>query len=470
MKKMIKILSAVILSLFVFTACENNDGPIIHRMEEGKIVVYSGKKPAKGLITNTINDGTDVIKVSEVYVDKGVPAKDFKLYATDGKTFIEGKGKWKDGMFEGEITGHNFDFDDNLHLTAKGTFKFNPDVILRYRGDFFEALEVVETIYDGVYDSNFRKYSVKKGKLDGEALEYTPYDAGGEKKYYLSLKGTYKDDKKEGKFTEYNISGMVVSEKEYKNDELNGKVLNYDEEGNLKTESEFKDGKRNGLFTKYYPDKKVQYTVVFKDDKLEGPYKEYYENGKLNISSSFKNGEQDGVREIFGEDGHKLGEETYVKGELQGKFCEYDENGNKKKEGTIEYGKLHGPVTFYKNGIRHKTVNYTLGYEDGMSYEYNNKGVLVFSAEWVKGQKTSNCVWYDKDGNKVQEYMGNIRTTYYPNGNKRTEGKYTDRGDRVGYYIEYYENGNKKYEAQYYYDLFTNVKYYTEDGKLKSKK
>ena len=78
--------------MFIFTlllflmGCDNNEGPFTSRMENGKKVLYSGDKLAKGWIEKTINDyntGNNV-KISEIYFDKGIPAGDFKLYSING--------------------------------------------------------------------------------------------------------------------------------------------------------------------------------------------------------------------------------------------------------------------------------------------------------------------------------------------------------------------------------------------------
>lgn len=449
MKRITKILPVIILSAVMLTGCDNNEGPFSRRMENGHQVLYSGEKPAKGMITNTVDNlNNTVTKVSEMYVDKGLPAGDFKLYDTSGNLLAEGKGKWKNGMFDGEIVDYLMGSDNKS--VVKGTFNLDSDALLDFEGSGGEVVEMEGTLYNGSCKRKSLSFNKKDGLIDGEYLVYVYGNSYPEGKpvSFLSEKGNYIAGKREGKYTYYSASDVVAKEENYKNGMLNGKTIIYDENGNIDKEIEYRDGKMNGLYIEYYPNGKIDNSVMFVDDVMNGPFKKYYESGQIEISSSVKNGNQDGVRVIFAENGNKISEETYVNGEPEGRYCEYDENGKKKVEGDRSNRHWNGLVTYYENGIPVKGIYYFHGMDSG------------------------DRVWYDKEGHKIKDYVWPNRTEYYPNGNKKNEGNYDRSGVRMDYYIEYYENGNKKYETLYDHDTrapYDEV-YYNEDGTVKSGK
>lgn len=501
MKKMPKIISAIVLSVFMFTACDNNKGPYIKKMENGHQVIYSGEKPAKGMISHSINNSNNTwTRVLELYVNKGIPAGDFKLYDIYGHLLIDAKGKWKKGMFDGEIFFH--DIEDDVfteccgvvkkEINMKGTFKISPDKILDYEGNYDDAREIVESFYNGTAKSDFLKITMKDGLPDGDYEYYKEYTDEGKIKFFLISKGKYKAGEYDGKCVSYmgpgklhfekeyknglldgdvryyNYDGKIVSEYEYKDDNLDGTSKDYYENGQLNTSCTYKNDELDGLYEKYYENGQLNISCTYKNDELDGSYKEYYENGQLNISTSYINGKQNGLRETFTKNGNRISEENYVNGNIDGKFCEYDENGNKKVEGTKKNGRYNGVITFYKNGIKYKEGPYKNGVEHGLIYEYNEKGIPILASEYENGSQDRNSanIYFDAAGNKSKAYMNGKFIIYYPSGNIKKEVENDE--DRQGrrHLIEYYENGNKKYEADYFSKKLYNELHYDEDGIL----
>ena len=208
--------------MFIFTlllflmGCDNNEGPFDIRMENGKRILYSNDKPAKGWVQTTWNNmnGTTTV-VSEIYYDKGRPAGDFKLYNNMGELLILGEGKWKNDTFEGEVQELK-EFD----AIAKGTFTEDLAMnLIVFNGYYYYkngfAYNFLKTGsyrsskgYDGISPVEF---FLKNGKFDGEGRINWPN--GNPKSVEI-----YKD-------------GIVQNQK------------NYSEDGVLHTEKFYKDGK-----------------------------------------------------------------------------------------------------------------------------------------------------------------------------------------------------------------------------------
>lgn len=146
-----KVILIIILGLTVLlTGCDNNKGPYETRKENGKLVLYSDGKLAKGWITNTVQDrsGNSII-VSEIYYDKGLPAGDFILRNLNGYTVAEAKGKWtRPGSFKGTMNSHN--------SKSKGIYSINSNYLI----DFEKHLEfpIKECLMDGEYSGHIFIY------------------------------------------------------------------------------------------------------------------------------------------------------------------------------------------------------------------------------------------------------------------------------------------------------------------------
>ena len=83
----------------------------------------------------------------------------------------------------------------------------------------------------------------------------------------IRSKGTYKNGELDGKYEEYNETGIKIIETEYSNGQKNGKEIEYNDDGSLYMESEFKNNKRNGI-TKRYTDNIVTSEETYVDGKL----------------------------------------------------------------------------------------------------------------------------------------------------------------------------------------------------------
>lgn len=275
MKKIILSLFTALL-LFI-TGCDNNEGPFEIRVEQGKKVLYSGKKPAKGWIQNSIyNKWKDAnVVVYEIYFNKGVPAGDFKLYNYNGELVVDGKGKWSKNGFEGTIE------EPLSYGKGKGIYNIDPDFLISFNGENYSEFSY-KTLIDGNYSGSDSQFRVVNNKFEDSLYKFTSDGS------MLLLKADFKNGKRHGEYLEYDAcTGNLVYEIDYIEGKCDGKYKFYDfRDGKLIEDIEYKNGKRHGKYLKYIYDS-LSEEGQYKDGKRQGIWK-YYDLGKLSYIEEYK--------------------------------------------------------------------------------------------------------------------------------------------------------------------------------------
>lgn len=209
-----KLLLVILLgTALLLSGCDNNKGPFEIRRENGVVVLYSNNKPAKGIVQKKVkNNNNEIVIVSEIFFDKGIAVKEFKLYNLNGEMIVEGNGLWEENNFTGTVKEKGNTFVGN------GIFNINRDFLIAYQGK--ESLD------------NFVEKTLRNGK-------YTQY---------------YKD-------------GTIHAKLNLQNGKVNGRCIIYYENGNTMTINNFKDGKLDGEWLYYYENGDLRYSSNYKDGK-----------------------------------------------------------------------------------------------------------------------------------------------------------------------------------------------------------
>lgn len=214
-----------------------------------------------------------------------------------------------------------------------------------FTGKFIEKAEEGELISERNY---------VKGLLNGEFIDWT-----GRETRYIKIKGTYKNNKLFGEYTEWWRPDDKKKECFYdENGELHGKMIIHDGLS-VKEISEiqfYNHGAKDGTWTRFFSDGKINHTRNYKNGKENGENLEYYENG------------------------NKRYQENYVSGKRTGLLSEWYENGQLKYTCEYSNGKKNGKeIFFYPNGKIEK---------EGMFVNENKKG---------------HFIWYKQDGTISEE-------------------------------------------------------------------
>ena len=276
---------------------------------------------------------------------------------------------------KGEVTAETFVND----IKQGPTTYYYPDGKVRLIVNFVDGLEngiARELDEDGTvitymeYKKGFLVSRERINRKDSKGLKQ------GRWKYFydnntVKLEGTYKDDKRNGYFKDYDENGSLLSVKKYVNDVEQVEVQ---EIASLK------------LKTDYYPSGKVKTVASYNGDVPEGVRREYSEDGKITAGYIFTKGALTGEG-IVDEEGNKEGDwreyytdgtlrsvGAYSKGKTIGNWKYYFENGKLESEGKYtKSGLLDGIWRWYfDDGSIRRIQSYIAGMEDGEYEEHDD--------------------------------------------------------------------------------------------------
>ena len=401
MKRILRFILFLLL-VIVFVSCgENNEGPFETRKENGKLVLYSDNKLAKGWVEQIYTDSNSGItyKMSEIEYDKGLPTGKFKYYNGNGNLVFDADLKKKGDIYKGTVKiGVE---QDNI---LKGEFNLNSDwiVINKDTRIFLTSYLVLvfskEVLYNGSVDGPLLKLNKINGTLDGI---YEEYHENGK----LFKKGKYKNGKKDGRWEGYDENGQLRGKSNYKNGKLDGIGEAYDKNGQLDIRAEYKDGVFNGMYEgrgikvkykngnydgiyeRYNNFKKLIERIEYSDGIKNGVYELYDDNGeKIIVKGNYKNDLKDGIWEDYDENGQLRTKSNYKNDLRDGIYEEYHENGKLFKKGKYKNGEKDGRWEGYdKNGQLRGESNYKNGKLDGIATLYNTDGSFDQEIEYKDG-------------------------------------------------------------------------------------
>jgi antitoxin component YwqK of YwqJK toxin-antitoxin module len=173
-----------------------------------------------------------------------------------------------------------------------------PDGTVMYEGTFVDNHPVGE--FRRFFDSGTLKSFLVYNTSGTEALATMYHDNG-----YLSSKGKYKNQKKEGPWLFYSsfTEGYLLSEENYSANLRNGQSLKYYPDKTVAERIFYKNDLKQGEWTQYYRSGKICLRSGFLNDKVNGKYEVLYENGKLQFAGQYKNDVRDGTWLIYNKDG-----------------------------------------------------------------------------------------------------------------------------------------------------------------------
>lgn len=108
------------------------------------------------------------------------------------------------------------------------------------------------------------------------------------------------NQKKDGKYVEFNALGNLIHESFFKNGNRHGEFKNFNEDGQLLVHMFYHEGEKHGHCKEYDNEGNLELDCTFKNGKHQGIYKEFlrgnliqeiiYDNGNPTKTSSYKNG------------------------------------------------------------------------------------------------------------------------------------------------------------------------------------
>lgn len=345
----------------------------------------------------------------------------------------------------------------------------------------------------------------------------------------LKETGTKVNGKKEGPWTEYLITGKFKSHCNYSGGLLHGTFAEFDMNGKFKREGYYKNGKLAGTeyhyedgalvkkITRFSTDsnsvfKETQYDAYSGIVRAEGyrvatkrdsSWKYFDEKGNLKATESFSKGKREGVAMRYYPDG-KIAERAEFKGGLlngvrlmltqTGDTTEYGSyTANKKNgyfistevvavpdliheerpfiiQGTYKDGVMEGDfVIRYPSGAVAGYETYAGGKLDKRRTLFNEKGIMVYSGDYIMNKKNGTEKFFYDDG-KIRKQVNYVNgkpegkeLNYFQNGKISEEAIYKD--GVITKFVRYYETGKKRQEITYENGKMVSRENYDENGK-----
>ena len=199
--------------------------------------------------------------------------------------------------------------------------KMYPDETIMYDGFFKDDHPVGE--FKRYYENKSLK-SVLIYSDDGRKAVATIYHPNGT----TSSKGTYIDQKKEGKwqfFSAHN-NGYLLCEEFYSGNLRNGPSVNFYPDSSIAERLTYFNDKKQGERIQYHPSGTISLKSHYLNGKLDGKFEVWFENGAIEYSGQYKNDSRDGPWVIYKNDGTIKYKINYLAGVTKDRQMDIDES------------------------------------------------------------------------------------------------------------------------------------------------
>jgi len=215
---------------------------------------------------------------------------------------------------------------------------------------------------------------------------------------------------------------------------------------------------RDGYNKLYYPNGKLSSEGTIRDGKPDGYWKSYFENGKIKSEGNRKNFVLDSLWKFYTAKGLMSVSQEYASGKKNGYKSTFEPSEKDSTVGVLISKEhyvndtLQGTAYYYKKGKLHQTIPYKWGLAEGKSYEFSPDSlitsIIIYKGGFVK--KVTKINQYNTEGHKEGLWQ-----TFFANGEVKWEGTYTD-GKRDGYFKTYNETGSLLTIEKYINDVLQN--------------
>lgn len=415
----------------------------------------------------------------------------------------EGKHKYlnENGNLAGELNfknneldGYQKYFDEKGTLIEEKSFK-NGKVDGTRTAYYSNGLKsVVENYVDDVLNGLGTSYYVNGGKQcevnfvqgerDGKLVCLYPNGS-------IKSESNYVKGKLNGPYLSYNQVGDITETYTCVNDLINGKYLEYYDGKLIKSETEYVNGKIKDFYKTYYSNGTLEKESTYEAGKIKKSVS-YFPNGKKSSESFYNDNEELETYNYFDSNGNKYFEEKYKSGELKSAvqyaknnpkpieislsskpFIMKDFDGNPLATGNFEKGKKSGEWNHhFISGKKRLQEFYTLGYQNGLSQDYNKNGSI--SAIKNYSNDTLNGLYEVYENGKLDRNYSYEKgrqngpyKTFYTDGSLKSEGFLVNGGTNFEK-LSYWQNGTISKRERYIEDVLTFSENYNSKGEKDS--
>ncbi|MEQ6121733.1 membrane-binding protein [Reichenbachiella sp. MALMAid0571] len=277
------------------------------------------------------------------------------------------------------------------------------------------------------------------------------------------------DNKLEGKYSSFFLSGSLKSEGNYVNNEASGIWKYYFENGNLKTTGVFDKGKSTGIWTYYFEQGGKRSEGLLENNKKVGEWVYYFENQEIKSRGKYNQDVREDIWNYFYEDGELKAQAYYDNG--VGIYTEFYSSGKLKMKGLNKNGQSDSLWTYYyETGEKLARGYYKNGLKTGPWKYFFKNGNISSEGGYEEGNSVGNWIYYHEDGSKSAEGIqkGGLKdgywNLYFQTGEVKGTGEY-EQG--TGPYKEYYSSGKLRLSGFFRKGLRDGLwTYYDENGDI----
>ena len=349
----------------------------------------------------------------------------------------------------------------------------------------------------GIISNGYNKFYYPNGQISSEGYMKNGKPDGYWKTYYVT--GVLKSEGKrinhllDSVWIFYNQVGDIIEKINFQYGKKSGYYYTYkydsknSSEGYIASKELYINDKKEGSSSSYYSENRIHRTINYVNGKKQGIAFEYSENGTIisileyhnnylfnreKVNRADNNSLKQGIWKEFSPDGKIHFERTYLDDQLNGYYKEYDRNGNLIFAIRYENGKIINEKADETDEIEIRNT-------------YDENGILVASGPFKENVPVGIHRKYRKDGNVTESTIYNDSgriistgivnekgekegdwTDFYPTGEKRDEGKYTNN-KKSGTWKFYRLNGTVEQVGNYRNDRINGLwKWYYPNGYL----
>ena len=204
------------------------------------------------------------------------------------------------------------------------------------QGHWIKKYPNENTMYDGYFKDDHPVGEMKRYYEDETIKSVLSYSDNGRKAIavmyhpngYISAKGTYIGQKKEGKWQFYSSfkKGCLISEENYSDNLKNGPSLKFYADSTLAEKTNYINDIKQGEWTQYYPSGTLSLKSNYLNGKVNGKFEVWFENGQIEFSGQYANDSRDGLWIIYNNDGTVKYKLTYQRGITRDRQMDIDES------------------------------------------------------------------------------------------------------------------------------------------------
>jgi len=454
----------------------------------------TGEKVLSGVFMsgNQVGDYTYFKKdgsIQEPLNYKDIIIKDGLIYPPNSDEPFSGEVVGLYGTGEREFSGtfkYGTQVEEYSFFNRDGNVKvpINEDIVLNEINGVFFTKDTNEP-YSGPFFTMYKNGQIELsgtliiGMINGETNGF--YESGEKQSF-----GVMKNNKREGKWTNWNSKGVIQVEVDYQDGVENGSMKNWYDTGQLEFEGVVRNGKKDSSWTQWYENGNLEWRGTYKESLLHGKVTQWFSNGNIEHEIGYDNGLITFPYKIYNEDGSEkdsleLTSLSKIYGEYKdpdnmffgytGKVYHYWTEDKELGTGLIYEGKKSGVwFTFDSLSNISRKGTYLDNEIHGKWYYYDSNGTIETLGEWTEGERTGKWIFYHKngkvksEGNRVNDNYHGTWNFYDSSGTITTQGEWTE-GERTGKWIFYYKNGKVKREGNRVNDDYHGTwNYYHENG------